>query len=187
MTRHATLLKRALLAFVLLNLLACEVGQNKFSIDKLFGFRFGDVPESAPNEYLADDQTLEALNPSREEPFTAYQLMVTPGGHKIHSIMAQSESIFSRQTCNEAMNRYADKLLARFSDVEEIIISTNEDTWAMQEKGARTLSLSCTKTTGLGVLMSGNYQLSLVSQDKALAVEAYKEWQKRQKSSDKFR
>jgi len=177
-----------ILLTLILSLTGCgsEVETGNYKLNGLFGYKFGDIPDFIPDSYLADDQTFKALDPQKEHPFTTYQITVTPKAHKVYGVMATSNNEFTLDECMKELNAFGNKLTEQYGQEKEIVIKANDDSWMLREKNSRTISLACSEEPGFESSPGSNFQLSLVAQDKALSMEAYQDWQKRQKSDEKF-
>jgi len=164
-----------------------EIETSSYKLNGLFGYNFGDIPDFIPDSYLADDQTFKALDPQKEHPFTTYQITVTPKEHKVYGVMATSNSDFTLENCEKELKTFVTKLTEQYGQEKDIVIKATDDSWILREKDNRTVSLACSEERGFdSTSQDSNFQLSLVAQDKALNMEAYQDWQNRQKSDEKF-
>jgi len=186
-----TMNQRLKLAFtfaVIFFISGCDSNQSQsdFKIDQLFGYKFGEVASFAPDKYLVDNQTIEAVNPDKENPFTDYKVTVTPIKHKIYVILANSDTRYSAKECIKEIENIAEKLIAKYGDGPEMRVTNNNDSWQIKENNLRSINMACVENTKDAISPDKNYQLSLVAQDKDLSMEAFKAWQDRQLSDEKF-
>jgi len=180
--------KLAFIFFAIIFASGCETNQSqdKFKINQLFGFNFGEVASFAPDKYLVDNQTLEAINPNKENPFTKYQVTVTPEKHKIYGILASSNTQYSVKECIKEIEKVSKRFIEKYGDGPDMRVTNKNDSWQIKEKNLRSITMACAENNAEAVSPDKNFQLTLVAQDKDLSMEAFKAWQKRQLSDEKF-